>query len=252
MYSGDKVFYCLKLTKNKIFKLLLNYIYTNELQNSVYNHELFKKTYIIYKNGDSDDDKIDKIYINNINFDEYDNNDVVKNNDIEDNDENNDENYDNSDNSDDDYDDENDYVIDSDEDFDNEDIDDNYNEENKILLSIYELIKDEGNDDDLKNMILLLLKILSFNYLTLLSPSCCNDDGTTFFGIELGSNHITHRYIIDKYKNFHNYYDNYMNNVIIMKNKMKRNKELYDNEFNKLIDTKPMIYCMANDCYRCT
>jgi hypothetical protein len=43
-----------------------------------------------------------------------------------------------------------------------------------------------------------------------------------------------------------------MNNVIIMKNKMKRNKELYDNEFNKLIDIKPKIYSMANDCYRCT
>ena len=100
-------------------------------------------------------------------------------------------------------------------------------------------------------MIILLLKILSFKYLALLSASCCNDDGTIYLGIKLGSNHITHRYIIDKYKNFQNYYDNYMNNVIIMKNKMKRNKKLYDNEF-KLIDIKPKIYSMANDCYRCT
>jgi hypothetical protein len=30
-----------------------------------------------------------------------------------------------------------------------------------------------------------------------------------------------------------------MNNLIIMKNNMKKNKELYDNEFNKLIDIKP-------------
>ena len=37
-----------------------------------------------------------------------------------------------------------------------------------------------------------------------------------------------------------------------MKNKMKRNKEFYDNEFNKLIDIKPRIYSMANGCYRCT
>ena len=37
-----------------------------------------------------------------------------------------------------------------------------------------------------------------------------------------------------------------MNNVIIMKNKMKRNKESYDNEFIKLIDIKPRIYSMAN------
>jgi hypothetical protein len=29
---------------------------------------------------------------------------------------------------------------------------------------------------------------------------------------------------------------------------MKKNKELYDNEFNKLIDIKPRIYSMANDC----
>jgi hypothetical protein len=251
MYSGDKVFYCLKLSKNKIFKLLFNYICINELQNIIYNHELFKKTYIIYKD-DNNNDEIDKIYINNINLDEYENSDVVEDNYIEDNDdvEDNDENDNNSD--DDDYDDGNDYVIDSDEDFDNEDIDDNYNEENKILLSIYELIKDEGDEDDLQNMILLLLKILSFKHLTLLYPSCCNDDGTAFLGIELGSNHITHRYIIDKYKNFHNYYDDYMNNVIIMKNKMKRNKESYDNEFNKLIDIKPRIYSMANSCYRCT
>jgi hypothetical protein len=45
--------------------------------------------------------------------------------------------------------------------------------------------------------------------------------------------------MIYKYKNFNNYYNNYMNNLIIMKNKMKKNKELYDNEFNKLIDIKP-------------
>jgi hypothetical protein len=243
MYSGDKVFYGLKLSKDKIFKLLLNYICTNQLQNSIYNHELFKDTYTIYK----DYDEINKIFINNINLDEYDNSDIVVDNDIENNDvENNDVDEDEDDDDDDDNDDEDD---------EDEDIDDNYyNEENKILLSIYDIIKDEGDDDgdDLQNMILLLLKILSFKHLTLLSPSCCNDDGATYLGIKLGANHITHRYIIDKYKNFQNYYDNYMNNVIIMKNKMKRNKELYDNEFNKLIDIKPRIYSMANGCYRCT
>jgi hypothetical protein len=248
MYSGDKVFYGLKLSKNKIFKLLFNYICANNQQNSIYNHELFKDTYTIYKD-DNNYDEIDKIYINNINLDEYDISDVVVDNDIEDNDiKDNDE--DDSDEDDYEYDDENDYVIESDDDIDDDD--DHYKQENKILLSIYELIKDEGDDDDLQNMILLLLKILSFKHLTLLSPSCCNDDGTTFLGIELGSNHVTHRYIIDKYKNFHNYYNDYMNNVIIMKNKMKRNKESYDNEFSKLIDTKPRIYSMANDCYRCT
>ena len=250
MYSGDKVFYGLKLSKNKIFKLLFNYICSNELQNSIYNHELFKKTYIIYKD---DNDDIIKIYINNINLDEYDNSDVVKYIDnAQNNDKNNDENID------DDYNVENEYIIDI---IIDDDIDDNhYKEENKILLSIYELIKDEGEDDDLQNMILLLLKILSFKYLTLLFPSCCNsssnsssnsscnEDDTTFLGIELGYNDITHHYMIYKYKNFHNYYNNYMNNVIIMKNKMKRNKESYDNEFNKLIDIKPRIYSMANDC----
>ena len=245
MYSGDKVFYGLKLSKNKIFKLLFNYICSNDLQNIIYNHELFKKTYIIYKD---DNDDIDKIYINNINFENNDN-DVDNDNNDNDNNDDYDNDYD-DDNYDDDYD-ENDYVIESDDDDDDDD-DDHYNEENKILLSVYELIKDEGDDNDLQNMILLLLKILSFKHLTLLSQSCCNDDGTTFLGIELGSNHVTHRYIIDKYKNFHNYYNDYMNNVIIMKNKMKRNKESYDNEFNKLIDIKPRIYSMANDCYRCT
>ena len=56
--------------------------------------------------------------------------------------------------------------------------------------------------------------------------------------------------MIYKYKNFNNYYNNYMNNIRIMKNKMKRNKQLYDNEFNKLIDIniKPRIYSMANEC----
>jgi hypothetical protein len=241
MFSGDKVFYGLKLSKDKIFKLLLNYICTNELQNSIYNHELFKKVYTIYKN---DDDEIDKIFIHDINLYEYDNSDDDEDdNDVEDDIEDNDVEDDIEDND------------DNNSDDDDDDIDDNYyNEKNKILLSIYEIIKDEGDKDgdDLQNMILLLLKILSFKHLTLLSPSCCNDDGTTYLGIKLGANHITHRYIIDKYKNFHNYYDNYMNNVIIMKNKMKRNKELYDNEFNKLIDIKPKIYSMANDCYRCT
>jgi hypothetical protein len=240
MYSGDKVFYGLKLSKDKIFKLLLNYICTNELQNSIYNHELFKEAYTIYKD---DDDEINKIYIHNINFDEYENSD-------DDEDDNNNVEDDNNSNSDSNE----EYDNNSDDDSEDDDIDDNYyNEKNKILLSIYDIIKDEGDKDgdDLQNMILILLKILSFKHLTLLSPSCCNDDGTTYLGIKLGSNHITHRYIIDKYKNFHNYYDNYMNNVIIMKNKMKKNKELYDNEF-KLIDIKPKIYSMANDCYRCT
>jgi hypothetical protein len=242
MFSGDKVFYGLKLSKDKIFKLLLNYICTNELQNSIYNHELFKEAYTIYKN---DDDEINKIYIHNINFYENENSDDDDNNEYED--DNNQDEYEDDNNQ--DEDDNNEYE------YEDEDIDDNYyNEKNKILLSIYDIIKDEGDkdEDDLQNMILLLLKILSFKHLTLLSPSCCNDDGTTFLGIKLGSNHITHRYIIDKYKNFHNYYDNYMNSVIIMKNKTKINKELYDSEFNKLIDTKPIIYSMANDCYRCT
>jgi hypothetical protein len=249
MYSGDKVFYGLKLSKNKIFKLLLNYICTNELQNTIYNHELFKKTYTIYK----DLDEINKIFINNINLDDYNpdpdpnldpnldpnpdpNPDQNQENDLDQNQEN-----------DEDYNLENDYIIDSEDNIDKK----YYNEENKILLSIYELIKDEGDDNDLNNMILLLLKILSFKYLTLLSPSFFEEDkeyNVDFLGIELGYNDITHHYIIYKYKNFNNYYNNYMNNIRIMKNKMKRNKELYDNEFNKLIDIKPRIYSMANEC----
>ena len=252
MYSGDKVFYGLKLSKNKIFKLLLNYICTNELQNTIYNHELFKKTYTIYK----DLDEINKIFINNINLDDYNpdpdpnldpnldpnpdpNPDQNQENDLDQNQEN-----------DEDYNLENDYIIDSEDNIDKK----YYNEENKILLSIYELIKDEGDDNDLHNMILLLLKILSFKYLTLLSPTFWEEDNednvnnTTFLGIELGYNDITHHYMIYKYKNFNNYYNNYMNNIRIMKNKMKRNKELYDNEFNKLIDIKPRIYSMANEC----
>jgi len=247
MYSGDKVFYGLKLSKNKIFKLLFNYICTNELQNTIYNHELFKKTYTIYK----DLDEINKIFINNINLNDYDqdpnqnqeNNQDPNQNQENDQDPNQDQNQEN------DEDDENYNIIDSD---DNYDIDEKYyNEENKILLSIYELIKDEGDDNDLHNMILLLLKILSFKYLTLLSPTFCeedNENNTTFLGIELGYNDITHHYMIYKYKNFNNYYNNYMNNIRIMKNKMKRNKESYDNEFNKLIDIKPRIYSMANEC----
>jgi hypothetical protein len=256
MYSGDKVFYGLKLSKNKIFKLLLNYICTNELQNTIYNHELFKKTYTIYK----DLDEITKIFINNINLDDYDQNQDHNQN--QDNNQENDQNQDqdldqNQDqdldqNQENDEDDKNYNIIDSD---DNYDIDEKYyNEENKILLSIYELIKDEGDDNDLHNMILLLLKILSFKYLTLLFPTFWeednedNENNTTFLGIELGYNDITHHYMIYKYKNFNNYYNNYMNNIRIMKNKMKRNKELYDNEFNKLIDIKPRIYSMANEC----
>ena len=35
MYTGDKVFYGLKLSKNKIFRLLFNYICKNELQNYI-------------------------------------------------------------------------------------------------------------------------------------------------------------------------------------------------------------------------
>ena len=261
MYSGDKVFYGLKLSKNKIFKLLFNYICTNELQNTIYNHELFKKTYTIYK----DLDEINKIFINNINLDDYDldqdhNQDQNQENDQnqdqnQENDQNQDQNQENDQNQDldNDEDDKNYNIIDSD---DNYDIDEKYyNEENKILLSIYELIKDEGDDNDLHNMILLLLKILSFKYLTLLSLLCYNEDNednednknnTNFLGIELGYNDITHHYMIYKYKNFNNYYNNYMNNIRIMKNKMKINKELYDNEFNKLIDIKPRIYSMAN------
>lgn len=249
MYSGDKVFYGLKLSKNKIFKLLLNYICTNELQNTIYNHELFKKTYTIYK----DLDEINKIFINNINLDDYDqdnNNDQNQDQDLDPNhnqDQDLDPNQEND--KDNNEDDENYYIIDSD---DNYDIDEKYyNEENKILLSIYELIKDEGDDNDLNNMILLLLKILSFKYLTLLSPSFFEEDkeyNVDFLGIELGYNDITHHYMIYKYKNFNNYYNNYMYNIRIMKNKMKREKQLYDNEFNKLIDIKPRIYSMANEC----
>ena len=33
---------------------------------------------------------------------------------------------------------------------------------------------------------------------------------------------------------------------------MKKNKKLYDEQFKKLINIKPKIYSMANDCYRCT
>jgi hypothetical protein len=242
MYSGDKVFYGLKLSKNKIFKLLLNYICTNELQNTIYNHELFKKTYTIYK----DLDEINKIFINNINLDDDGDNDDQENNQNNDDDNDNDNDNDDDNDNDEDYNLENDYIIDSED-----NIDDNYyNEENKILLSIYELIKDEGDDNDLHNMILLLLKILSFKYLTLLTPSFYeenNEYNNDFLGIELGYNDITHHYIIYKYKNFNNYYNNYMNNIRIMKNKMKKNKKLYDNEFNKLIDIKPRIYSMAND-----
>jgi hypothetical protein len=245
MYSGDKVFYGLKLSKNKIFKLLLNYICTNELQNTIYNHELFKKTYTIYK----DLDEINKIFINNINLDDYNSGFDLDNND--DNDDQNkdlDNDLDNDNDEDYNYNFENDYIIDSEDNIDDE----YYNEENKILLSIYELIKDEGDDNDLHNMILLLLKILSFKYLTLLTPSFWeedNENNTNFLGIELGYNDITHHYMIYKYKNFNNYYNNYMNNIRIMKNKMKRNKQLYDNEFNKLIDIniKPRIYSMANE-----
>jgi hypothetical protein len=240
MYSGDKVFYGLKLSKNNIFKLLFNYICTNNLQNYIYEHELFKKSYIIYKD---DDDEIDGIYFNNIKLDENESSD-------DDNYEEDENDYD-YDNEEDDDDDVNEEEDDDDNEKEDENEDENSdNDENKILLNIYELITDD--EDDLQNMILLLLKILSFKHLRLLSPSCCNDNGTTFLGIKLGSNHITHRYIIDKYKNFHNYYNDYMNNVIIMKNKMKRNKKSYDNEFNKLTDIKPRIYSMANDCYRCT
>ena len=238
MYSGDKVFYGLKLSKNKIFKLLLNYICTNQLQNTIYNHELFIKTYTIYK----DLDEINKIFINNINLDDYNSGFDLDNDDDNDNLVNNDDNDDNNDNDNDD----NDYIIDSEDYIDDE----YYNEENKILLSIYELIKDEGDDNDLHNMILLLLKILSFKYLTLLSPSFLeegNENNINFLGIELGYNDITHHYMIYKYKNF----NNYMNNIRIMKNKMKREKQLYDNEFNKLIDIdiniKPRIYSMANE-----
>ena len=246
MYSGDKVFYGLKLSKNKIFKLLLNYICTNELQNTIYNHELFKKTYTIYK----DLDEINKIFINNINIDDYNSGFDLDNND--DNDDQNqdlDNDLDNDNDEDYNYNFENDYIIDSEDNIDDE----YYNEENKILLSIYELIKDEGDDNDLHNMILLLLKILSFKYLTLLTPSFWeedNENNTNFLGIELGYNDITHHYMIYKYKNFNNYYNNYMNNIRIMKNKMKREKQLYDNEFNKLIDIniKPRIYSMANEC----
>ena len=249
MYSGDKVFYGLKLSKNKIFKLLLNYICTNQLQNTIYNHELFIKTYTIYK----DLDEINKIFINNINLDDYnsgfdlDNNDNNDDNDDQNQDLDNDLDNDNDNNE--DYNFENDYIIDSEDNIDDE----YYNEENKILLSIYELIKYEGDDNDLHNMILLLLKILSFKYLTLLSPSFLeegNENNINFLGIELGYNDITHHYMIYKYKNFNNYYNNYMNNIRIMKNKMKRNKQLYDNEFNKLIDIniKPRIYSMANEC----
>jgi hypothetical protein len=252
MYSGDKVFYGLKLSKNKIFKLLFNYICTNELQNTIYNHELFKKTYTIYK----DLDEINKIFINNINLDDYDYDLDQDNKNDQNQDQNqdldNDKNQDQNQNIDLDEDDKNYNIIDSD---DNYDIDEKYyNEENKILLSIYELIRDEGDDNDLHNMILLLLKILSFKYLTLLSPTFWEEDNednvnnTTFLGIELGYNDITHHYMIYKYKNFNNYYNNYMNNIRIMKNKMKREKQLYDNEFNKLIDIKPRIYSMANEC----
>ena len=91
MYSGDKVFYGLKLSKNKIFKLLLNYICTNELQNTIYNHELFKKTYTIYK----DLDEINKIFINNINLDDDGDNDDQENN--QNNDDDNDNDNDNDD-----------------------------------------------------------------------------------------------------------------------------------------------------------
>ena len=43
MYTGDKVFYGLKLSKNKIFRLLFNYICKNELQNYIYEHEFRSK-----------------------------------------------------------------------------------------------------------------------------------------------------------------------------------------------------------------
>lgn len=75
MYTGDKVFYGLKLSKNKIFRLLFNYICKNELQNYIYEHELFKKSYTVNKDSN---DEINSIDFNDINLDSIKlNNDVI-------------------------------------------------------------------------------------------------------------------------------------------------------------------------------
>lgn len=72
-------------------------------------------------------------------------------------------------------------------------------------------------------MILLLFKILSFKYLTFLYQSCCDDEGIIFLGIELGRNHVTYRGTIGEHKSFNDYYDDFTNNILIMKKKMGKN-----------------------------
>jgi hypothetical protein len=253
MYTGDKVFYGLKLSKNKIFRLLFNYICKNELQNYIYEHELFKKSYVVDKDSN---DEIDAISFNDIDL-----NSITLNNDVivsQSNDE--DESID-SESSDDEASDCEESDNDNNDDKDDKDVckafEDNNDDDkdtckpqNRILLTIYEFIIDD--DDRVKDMILLLFKILSFKYLTFLYQSCCDDKGIIFLGIELGRNHVTYRGIIDEHKNFNDYYDDFTNNILIMKEKIKKNKILYDEQFKKLINIKPKIYSMANDCYRCT
>ncbi len=223
MYTGDKVFYGLKMSKNKIFKLLFKYICNNELQNYIYDHELFKKSYIIEKDSNNE---INTIGFNNINLNyialNYENDNKKSDDDKEESDDDKEE---------------------SDDDKEND------KPQNQILLNIYKYIIDD--DDRLKNMILLLFKILSFKYLIFLYQSCCDNKGIIFLGIELGRNYVTYRGIIDEYKNFNDYYNDFTNNILIMKKNIEKNKKLYDKQFKKL-NIKPKIYSMANDCYRCT
>jgi hypothetical protein len=247
MYTGDKVFYGLKLSKNKIFRLLFNYICKNELQNYIYEHELFKKSYIIDKDSN---DEIDAISFNDINLNSIKlNNDVIVSQSNDEGETSESESSD-SESSLSDKDEKNDKDVCKAFEDNNDDDKDTCKPQNRILLTIYEFIIDD--DDRVKDMILLLFKILSFKYLTFLYQSCCDDKGIIFLGIELGRNHVTYRGIIDEHKSFNDYYDDFTNNILIMKKNMKQNKKLYDEQFKKLINIKPKIYSMANDCYRCT
>ena len=246
MYTGDKVFYGLKLSKNKIFRLLFNYICKNELQNYIYEHELFKKSYTVDKDSN---DEINSIDFNDINLDSIKlNNDVIvsQSNDEDNSESSDDESKESDDESSDSEESDNDNKDDKDDkdvckafEDNNDDDKDTCKPQNRILLTIYEFIIDD--DDRVKDMILLLFKILSFKYLTFLYQSCCDDEGIIFLGIELGRNHVTYRGTIGEHKSFHDYYDDFTNNILIMKKNGK-----------KLINSKPKIYSMAHDCYRCT
>jgi hypothetical protein len=107
-----------------------------------------------------------------------------------------------------------------------------------------------------------MISQLQFKYIDVMCPSCCNfkyyeyyqENSNIYIGADLGRNDIVYRDNIRMYDDFEQYYESYTKEVVVMKEKIEREKLLIEEEIRQLgvDDCTPKIYSMANDCQRCT